>query len=277
MSEKLFNEFSPVSPADWESRIREDLKDVDYDKKLIWKTLEGIRVKPFYTNEDLKNLNYLEQTPGNYPFVRGNKIHSNSWEIRQDFHVFDVASANKKAQLAVENGITAIGMDFSAKGDITYSDFRQLLNGIDYTQVSLNLIAGEMASVLMNYFLQAVDEFYLNASEIKGSLCFDPIGHLTCTGGYYKSEEEDFNEMEKLLLTVENEIPGFRVLPINSHFFNNSGASVVQELAFGLSIAAEYFTRFTDQGHIPGDIATHMQWNLGTGSNYFLLAKCIYR
>jgi methylmalonyl-CoA mutase len=272
--DKLFNEFPPVSAAEWEARIREDLKDVDYDKKLIWRTLEGIRVKPFYTDEDLKNLDYLEQTPGNYPFVRGNKLHSNNWEIRQDFRVFDVESTTKRIQIAAENGITAIGLDFSGKKDISYSDFKVLIHGIDFKKVSLNIIDGDTSPVLMNHLLQAVEELNLNTSDIKGSFCFDPVGHLTCTGGYYKSEHEDFNEMERLLLTVENELPLFRVLPVNSYFLSNAGASVVQELAFGLSIASEYFARFTEQGHIPGEIVAHMQWNLGTGSNYFMeLAK----
>lgn len=53
--------------------IEKDLKGADYAKKLIWKTEENFSVKPYYRNEDIEALEYLEQYPNEYPFVRGNK------------------------------------------------------------------------------------------------------------------------------------------------------------------------------------------------------------
>jgi methylmalonyl-CoA mutase len=50
---KLFSEFPPVTTQQWEEQIMKDLKGADYEKKLIWKTNEGIAVKPYYTAEDL--------------------------------------------------------------------------------------------------------------------------------------------------------------------------------------------------------------------------------
>ncbi|HEY3384652.1 MAG TPA: methylmalonyl-CoA mutase family protein [Vicinamibacterales bacterium] len=43
--------FPPVATADWEAQIRKDLKGADYDKKLVWKTDEGIAVRPYYRSE----------------------------------------------------------------------------------------------------------------------------------------------------------------------------------------------------------------------------------
>ncbi len=43
-SKKLFAEFPPVSVGEWEDLIRVDLKGADYDRKLIWKTLKGLRI-----------------------------------------------------------------------------------------------------------------------------------------------------------------------------------------------------------------------------------------
>lgn len=53
VNEKLFSEFPPVSTKDWEAKIAVDLKGADYEKKLIWKTNEGIKVRPYYRAEDL--------------------------------------------------------------------------------------------------------------------------------------------------------------------------------------------------------------------------------
>ena len=70
--EKLFAEFPPVSTEDWEKVIVADLKGADYEKKLVWKTWEGLAVKPYYRAEDLKGLQWLlDNLPGGVPFVGG--------------------------------------------------------------------------------------------------------------------------------------------------------------------------------------------------------------
>jgi methylmalonyl-CoA mutase len=49
----MWEEFPPVSTGDWEGAIRADLKGGDYEKRLFWRTEEGIVVRPFYRAEDL--------------------------------------------------------------------------------------------------------------------------------------------------------------------------------------------------------------------------------
>ncbi len=50
---RLLEDFPPVSTEEWEAAIRADLKGADYEKKLIWKTPEGLAVRPYYRREDL--------------------------------------------------------------------------------------------------------------------------------------------------------------------------------------------------------------------------------
>ena len=64
--------FPPVSDAEWESVIRADLKGADYDKRLLWRTEEGVTVRPFYRSGDLSALaTQIESHPGAFPFTRG--------------------------------------------------------------------------------------------------------------------------------------------------------------------------------------------------------------
>src|SRR5665811_1021534 len=79
-STKLLTEFPPVSTAEWEAMIRKDLKGVDYAKKLLWQTEEGITVKPYYRAEDLNGLEFLGTAPGEFPYTRGTKT-TNEWSI----------------------------------------------------------------------------------------------------------------------------------------------------------------------------------------------------
>ncbi|MDK2977306.1 MAG: methylmalonyl-CoA mutase, partial [Bacteroidales bacterium] len=71
---KLFEEFPPVSTQEWEDKIKADLKGADYEKKLVWRTIEGFSVRPYYRAEHLKNLKHLKYVPGEFPYVRGNKV-----------------------------------------------------------------------------------------------------------------------------------------------------------------------------------------------------------
>ena len=59
-NKQLFSEFPGILTSSWEEKIIADLKGADYQKKLIWNSDEGISVKPYYRNEDIESLDYLE-------------------------------------------------------------------------------------------------------------------------------------------------------------------------------------------------------------------------
>jgi methylmalonyl-CoA mutase len=68
----ISDDFPPVATGRWEEVIRKDLRGTDYEKKLVWRTDEGIAVRPYYRAEDLAGLGaQLETEPGQPPFVRG--------------------------------------------------------------------------------------------------------------------------------------------------------------------------------------------------------------
>lgn len=69
----LAADFPPVPTAAWEAAIRADLKGADYEKKLVWRTEEGLAVRPYYRAEDAAGL---------APFPC--RAHGHSWVIAQD-------------------------------------------------------------------------------------------------------------------------------------------------------------------------------------------------
>jgi methylmalonyl-CoA mutase len=69
---ELGRDFPPVPTAVWEAAIAKDLKGADYEKKLVWRTDEGIPVRPYYRAENMADLEAQTATaPGQFPFVRG--------------------------------------------------------------------------------------------------------------------------------------------------------------------------------------------------------------
>lgn len=53
---KLAQEFPPVPTPAWEAAIARDLKGADYEKKLVWRTEEGLAVRPYYRSEQVAGL-----------------------------------------------------------------------------------------------------------------------------------------------------------------------------------------------------------------------------
>ncbi|HEY4382141.1 MAG TPA: methylmalonyl-CoA mutase family protein [Acidobacteriaceae bacterium] len=77
----LGQDFPPIPTATWEAAIQKDLKGADYEKKLVWRSDEGLAVRPYYRSENLTDLGeQLRSAPGQFPFVRGN---GKAWEMDQ--------------------------------------------------------------------------------------------------------------------------------------------------------------------------------------------------
>ena len=72
---QIGRDFAPVPTDVWEAAIAKDLKGADYDKKLVWRTEEGLALRPYYRNEALAGLDDQHQLA--VGSVR-------SWEIAQD-------------------------------------------------------------------------------------------------------------------------------------------------------------------------------------------------
>ncbi|MEO1912753.1 MAG: methylmalonyl-CoA mutase family protein, partial [Myxococcales bacterium] len=53
----------------WNDLAAKELRDKPVDD-LVWRSAEGIEIKPVYTAEDLENLEYVDSTPGFAPFIR---------------------------------------------------------------------------------------------------------------------------------------------------------------------------------------------------------------
>jgi methylmalonyl-CoA mutase len=260
-SKKLFQEFPEVSTSEWEEIITKDLKGADYDKKLIWKTKEGINVKPYYRAEDIENLNHLKAKPGQFPFVRGNK-QENSWLIRQDIYVEEFKEANKKALHVLDRGVESLG--FILLGVPTVEQFSELLQGIVLEAIEVNLICGSHFQEILENFILVLKEKESNLNEVKGSISFNPLTEATLTGVI-----EDLGDA-KQILESSKELPHFRTLIVHGSIFHNSGSTAVEELGFSLAMATEYMNQLSDEGLSIDDIAPKMKFEFATGSNYFM-------
>ena len=265
---KLFSEFPPVTTEQWEEKIIEDLKGADYDKKLVWKTAEGISVKPYYRSEHISNLPYLGALPGQYPFVRGNKTIDNSWEILQCIDVSDPKKANRIAVDALAKGATALSLDVSEVG--SSDDLLVLLKNINLIQSDIHFYGSRNYPNLLNHLVEYGKKANIDLTQLKGSFDFDPISYVLLRGDFYHHESVDFGQAFDLIKLGSKIAPKFRFISINGHYIHNSGGNIIQELAFAMASASEYAAILTGKGLTADEVLPRLNFIFSSGSSYFI-------
>lgn len=266
----LFKDFPVVSIEEWEEKIKQDLKGVDYEKKLVWKSPEDISVKPYYRSEHLEQLGYLNSHPGEFPYTRGYGKYGNKWDIREDILVKQPEEANRKALRVLEKGATALGFIIKKGAVKTSGDLEKLLDGIGLEKTGINFLSGTETPKLVSLFAEIVEKRKTEAGKVTGSANFDPFGYLTNNGKYITNREQDINDAAGLIENYGKRFHSFRLIGVNGISFCNAGASAVMELAFSLATGNEYLSVLTGMGLPVDPVAQNIQFNLGSGSNYFM-------
>ncbi len=248
MSDYLFKEFDEVSAKEWKQKIQVDLKGADYNDTLIWKNLEGIDVKPFYHQNDFKN---------GFSTISG---HPKEWKPTQSIFIDDENIANNLIIDAINRGAEAVLLtsekefqidevfkNFLFENTVIYFDFKFLSKG----------------------FITRLIQFFSN----KNATVFynlDIIGNLAKSGNWFTNLREDHSILE----TILTENPNQNILSINTSLYQNSGATMVQQIAYGMAQANEYLNHFCDTCHSEGGTTeeshfSSITFKISVGTNYF--------
>lgn len=264
--ETLFSDFPAVSTQEWMDKITVDLKGADYEKRLVWKTNEGFKVKPFYRQEDLEGLKTTEGLPGQFPYLRGNKKNDNTWFIRQDIQVDNPEEANAKALDLLNKGIDSLGFKIKGK-DVSEEFIHTLLKDICCECIELNFKTCQRQTVkLARFVTQYFKEKGYAPEKLQGSFNFDPIGKMLKKG----KDRSKLIPTAKELIEILTPYPSFRCIAVNSLQLNNAGAYIYQELGYALAWGNQYLACMTEAG-VPVDTAAQkIKFNFGISSNYFM-------
>ncbi|HKK69361.1 MAG TPA: methylmalonyl-CoA mutase family protein [Bacteroidales bacterium] len=264
--ENLFADFPETSTEDWMEKVKKDLKGADFERKLVWRTLEGFNIMPFYRLEDLQNKEYLNTHPGEFPYTRGTEV-NNDWLVRQDINVDNVKAANKKALNILNKGVTAIG--FNMKRAITPEELEQLLDGIVLEALPVYFNSPDSSGLYSRLLADYVEKKGLDKTKIQGAEDFDSLGFLVLNG-FMPCGKSICDCTEKLLKDVKDRLPAYRPVSVNAKHFQNAGSNLTQELAFAMAMGVQYLDSLTEAGMSIDEVAPRMQFNFAAGSNYFM-------
>ncbi len=261
-SEKLFAEFPSLTREQWREKALADIKGADFDKKLVWKTLEGFDLQPFYTRDDLKDLKYLKNFQHSTLNDTGLPAGPAAWSNIEKIVVEEAVSANKDAVEALNSGADGLLFDLTGKEHI---DIGKLLNNILPLHCSVSFIADRDAARLIKGYFTYESENHLETAGLKGSLNYDPIKNFVLKG---EMASDGFDILREII-EITDVADKFYSLTVNGKHFSDAGAGLVQELAFSLSAAVEYIDRLTDLGLSPDQVMRNMAFSVGIGTDYF--------
>ena len=239
MSKTLFSEFDAVSSKQWKQKIQFDLKGADYNKTLIWKSNEDIAVKPFYHADDFDN------------FPETSNTQATKWKICQSIFVVHVEKSNLHAIDLIERGTESIEFIIPLE-DISIDD---LLKNIDLNLVSINF----KLLFLSEKFIQNLSKFH---SKAEIYIDTDIIGNLAKTGNWYKNLNDDFQKFENIIKATNS-------FSVDTSLYQNAGANMVQQLAYGLSHANEYLNHLDNILDSKKKECLIINFKVSVGSNYF--------
>ncbi len=241
MSQSLFQEFEEVSAKEWKQKIQFELKGADYNEKLVYKSRDGINVKPFYNSEDI--------------FETPKSISPKNWAICEKVYVVSEEKSNHTAQEVLKKGAESLWFILPSEK----VDLQSLFQDLDLEKVPVYLgleFLSEKFFKNLNTFLSGKNHQIVPQVDI--------VGNLARSGNWYFNLEKDHTILTAILAGGN---PFKSILSVDATLYQNAGATIPQELAYSLAHANEYLNHISNSEKIKKD--PEIQFLISEGSNYF--------
>ena len=283
------------SKIDWQRLAEKELRGKSVEE-LDWTTLEGIKVKPVYSEEALNDIEHLGNLPGFEPYVRGVKATmyaGRPWTIRQyaGYSTAEESNAFYKRGLAAGQQGVSVAFDLATHrgydsdherviGDVgkagvaidSVEDMKILFDGIPLNEISVSMtMNGAVIPVLAN-FIVAGEEQGHKKSDLSGTIQNDILKEFMVRNPYIYPPEPSMRIVADIIEYTSSEMPKFNSISISGYHMQEAGASVVQELAYTLADGKEYAKKAIEKGLDIDAFAGRLSFFFAIGMNFFMEA-----
>ncbi|WP_447637866.1 methylmalonyl-CoA mutase subunit beta [Flavobacterium microcysteis] len=236
MADHLFDDFNPISSKQWKQQIQYELKGADYNETLIWESPEGIKVKPFYHIDEFeKPIHFSEK--------------ETAFKIVQNIFVHDLDKSVGRALETLSRGAESIRFTIEDEN----LDVEKLLEKLPLETTTVYFYL----SFLSIDFVKKIDTIAKNR-KANFFVQIDPVGKLAKEGNWHTNLDSDFDLLNTISISCQN----INFLSIDGSLYQNAGANNVQQLAYMLAHANEYFNRMAT-------ISKPVTFQVAVGTNYF--------
>ncbi|TVQ41490.1 MAG: methylmalonyl-CoA mutase [Geminicoccaceae bacterium] len=270
---RFADDFAEASLEAWRAAVDKVLKGGDFERRLVSRTEDGIRIEPLYTKgaDDP-----TPGVPGAAPFVRGTRTHAR-WLIEQRHAHPDPATANRQALDDLARGVeglrlvTADPLSPAPEGIALAepSELEAVLDGVFTEMAPVSLEAGSRGVPMARALLQLWADRGDPDPSVAGDLHVDPLATLLRTGRLPGGTDAALAEAKALVDEVHGRLPHVRSLGIDLRLPHEAGASAGQELAIGLAQLAFLLRGFEAQGLDPATVTAQTTWLVAVDDDVF--------
>lgn len=246
MKKNLFEAFEKISDQEWKDKIIADLKGKSIED-LNWQLNDDFVLKPYYTESDVKQIDF--------PILR---THNPEFQIAEYIEVNNVKEANKMALDALMKGATAIEFHFFSFP--SEKDFEQLFDAIGVEYIATHFsFATDGFDYLAFYTLW--QKLLAKRSLSSTFACFDFDALLL----------KDTAQMSNMAKIVEsNEDFASETIHIDCRRFHTNVYHIDVELKNCISKAKEYLEYFKNKNIALEKVAQQMYFSVNISTSYLL-------
>lgn len=274
----LMEGFSVPERAQWLALVEKALKGADFERRLVARTADGLRIAPLYGRSEAPD-GLAGQQPGAAPYLRGASAATISppWDIRQIHAGPDAATANTAILEDLEGGATSLKLLISAPGRLGLApDIETLtaaLKGVMLDVCPISLETGEDVLVAAKSLGELWRAAGISEKARLGAFNADPLAALALTGSLRQPLDAALSEAAGLAKSALG-APHLTALVADGHPYHAAGASEAQELAVVLATLTAYLRALEAAGITPEQALPKIAINLAVDADQIMgLAK----
>ncbi|MCG8615270.1 MAG: methylmalonyl-CoA mutase [Desulfobacterales bacterium] len=277
----------------WEELAEKQLRGKPLES-LTKKTPEGIDIKPLYTAEDLKNVEFKDNLPGFNPYVRGpmaTMYAGRPWTIRQyaGFSTAKESNAFYRKNLAAGQKGLSVAFDLATHrgydsdhprvaGDVgkagvaidSVEDMKILFDQIPLDQMSVSMtMNGAVLPILAGYIV-AAEEQGVKHEQLMGTIQNDILKEYLTRNTYIYPPGPSMRIISDIMGFCSQNMPKFNTISISGYHIMEAGADPVLQCAFTLADGLEYVRAALATGMDIDQFAPRLSFFFGIGMDFFM-------
>lgn len=264
--------FTEATREAWLALVDKAIKGAEFEKKMVGKTADGLRIEPIYTRADALP-HAASERPGAAPFTRGTHAAPNGlgWDIRQYHSGTDPKAVNAAILEDLNGGTTSISLAIGGGNGLALNAdcLTAALNGVLLDICPVTLDAHENAPAAAKALIAVWQTQGLAPAKRRGGFGFDPLGTLAVFGTLSQPLDTALAEAAALMTTAKS-MPGVTALTVDGHAYHCAGATEAQELAAMLATVVAYLRAADKAGIPPADALLKIAVTLAVDADQFL-------
>ncbi|MDP3599625.1 MAG: methylmalonyl-CoA mutase subunit beta [Bosea sp. (in: a-proteobacteria)] len=254
---------APTQEA-WRAAVDKVLKGGDFEKRLVARTADGIRIEPLYAAAS--------------PPARPLRAQAGRWQVTARLDHPAPAEAQKLALADLEGGANALTIAFAgaraARGyGLVAKDVAALdaaLDGAMLDLIQLRLDPAPEGRINALLLAALVEKRGLSPETLSIDFGMDPIGVFASTGGLAASWSEVARRLAATIRALKARGFNGPFVTVDTRPWHEAGASEAQELGYGLASAIAYLRALEAEGFSLEEARDAISFTLVADTDEFL-------